>query len=318
MKPLYTHDCDACIFLGTWDKPLFASTARSKSPLVPYDLYVCPKEGLKDHTCCLARFGSDGPDYASITLENSVWDESLAAHDTGKERPSMYLCWMPELLECWRRAKMHTFHPNPDYSWGPVTGRISCAEPNMANIPVKSEEGARIHNAFFPNFTMQSTESDTVTRYTQALKEGKDPHRVMAAMIFGKSEDEVTPEERKEAKEASFFATYAIHDQVTLTVEEVNQGAMNWRERVARELRESERAEALRLVTADGYTFTVNADGSVGDGDLSWPSLQAFLDSRDRGLGGVQWAIQFLAGTEMSEEEIVAQVKELRVKHVCS
>lgn len=36
----------------------------------------------------------------------------------------------------------------------------------------------------------------------------------------------------------------------------------------------------LRLLVADGYTFKVNADGSVGDGDLSWPSLQAFLDSR--------------------------------------
>lgn len=71
----------------------------------------------------------------------------------------------------------------------------------------------------------------------------------------------------------------------------------------------------LRILTADGYTFTEKPDGSIGDGDLSWPSMQAFLDSRDRGRGGIQWAIQFLAGTEMSEEEIVAQVKELRVKH---
>lgn len=68
------------------------------------------------------------------------------------------------------------------------------------------------------------------------------------------------------------------------------------------------------VITADGYTFTVYADGSVGDGDLSWPNMQAFLDSRDRGLGGVQWTIELLAGTEMSEEEVVDKVREMRTK----
>ena len=35
----------------------------------------------------------------------------------------------------------------------------------------------------------------------------------------------------------------------------------------------------LSIRTSDGYTFTSKPDGSIGDGDLSWPSLQAFLDS---------------------------------------
>ena len=66
------------------------------------------------------------------------------------------------------------------------------------------------------------------------------------------------------------------------------------------------------VITADGYTFTVYADGSVGDGDLSWPSLQAFLDSRK---GRVpKEALERLAATEMSEEELVTAVREARAK----
>lgn len=223
MKPLFEHDCDACVFLGTWRKNPDCDNQED------FDLYVCEAFTNLSSINCLARFGNDGPDYASMTLENSVWDASLAAHDAGKERPSMYLCWVPELLECWRRAKMHTFHPNPDYKMGPVTGRISCAEPNMENIPVKSEEGARIRNAISPNVLVQAAESDTVARYIQALRDGSDVHKMMAAAVFGKEEGEVTPEERKEARDASYLAAYAIHDRVAFMEMNMPPSIMDWK-----------------------------------------------------------------------------------------
>lgn len=92
VRPRFKHDCDACIFLGQW-------TNRA----VVYDLYVCPKEMSvqEGSTCCLARFGHDGPDYASMTLSNKLWDESLAA--IGGPRKSMRHCFVPELCEAWRR-----------------------------------------------------------------------------------------------------------------------------------------------------------------------------------------------------------------------
>ena len=116
MKPLYTHDCTDCIFLGTWEKPAFASTARSKAPLIAYDLYVCPREGLSrdgTHTNCLARYGDDGPDYASMTIDNETWAASLLA--IKGPRQSGYHCYIPELCEAWHRWSMRTFHPSPDY-----------------------------------------------------------------------------------------------------------------------------------------------------------------------------------------------------------
>lgn len=354
MKPLYTHDCDKCLFLGTWRKNPDCDNQQD------FDLYVCEALTNLPSTNCVARYGSDGPDYASMTLGNGVWDESLAAYVCGEDRPSMHHCWMPELLECWRRwkdkqwkaayldhfsvralpdlggpcthpsrggkhelygsvdglfcracgagkkeveekEKMHTSHPNPDlptptdaqleqmkvyrsrvlakstpYSpdvpqWGTHTGRIQSAEPSMANIPVGSEEGARIRSKFSPNFPMQSVESDAVSRYTQALRNGSDLHKMMAAAVFGKAGGEVTPEEREEIKDANFFAAYAIHDQVefkTATRQEPNTPASGI---------------GLHLLTADGYTFKVHADGSIGDGDLSWPSLQTFIDSYKKG-----------------------------------
>lgn len=48
-EPRYTHDCARCRFLGSVDK---------------YDLYVCP-EGTPGQLTGIARYGNDGPEYAS-------------------------------------------------------------------------------------------------------------------------------------------------------------------------------------------------------------------------------------------------------------
>lgn len=53
MKPLHTHDCDACKYLGTVDD---------------YDLYWCPQRGLGIPTL-VARYGSDGPDYTTWNVK---------------------------------------------------------------------------------------------------------------------------------------------------------------------------------------------------------------------------------------------------------
>lgn len=150
MKPIYAHDCDACTFLGSGE-------AIGHS----HDFYTCPKEiSVSDSsTCCVARFGDKGSEYVSMTLEDVLWDESLAALDAGKERPSVYHCWVPELLECWRRARMHAFHPNPNrmltaeeinqgamnyhvQSSRAVTGRMKTSEPEMQDLRNRIHSGA--------------------------------------------------------------------------------------------------------------------------------------------------------------------------------
>jgi hypothetical protein len=93
--PAYTHDCEACVYLG-----------QSESDGRILDHYRCADSLVTDegpHTCCIARFGNNGPDYASMTLSDRCWDESLAA--INGPRQSMYHCYIPALCESWKRWK---------------------------------------------------------------------------------------------------------------------------------------------------------------------------------------------------------------------
>lgn len=101
--PKFEHDCDACVFLGS-------GNVQDHT----YDFYACPREWSVtssgppgSHMCCIARFGSKGPEYASMTHSVEAWAEALAAFDARGPRPSMYHPWMPALLECWRRYRVH-------------------------------------------------------------------------------------------------------------------------------------------------------------------------------------------------------------------
>lgn len=60
MKPKYKHDCDRCVFLGTYD-----------DDGIPKDLYYCAEGGFNQDTV-VSRFSSDGPDYLSgMSFANS-------------------------------------------------------------------------------------------------------------------------------------------------------------------------------------------------------------------------------------------------------
>jgi hypothetical protein len=62
--PRFTHDCDACRFLGQFGR---------------YDLWVCPqRSGVRTSGSLIARYGSDGPDYESIPAWLSNLPEILA------------------------------------------------------------------------------------------------------------------------------------------------------------------------------------------------------------------------------------------------
>ena len=94
-RPSFAHDCTRCIFLGT-------GTVAGQD----YDFYTCPAalQG-QGEVCCIARWGSDGPQYSSMSTTPMLWDTALSALTQGRSRPSMQHPWMPELLECWRRLR---------------------------------------------------------------------------------------------------------------------------------------------------------------------------------------------------------------------
>ena len=104
-----------------------------------------------------------------------------------------------------------------------ATGRLSSSDPNLQNIPVRSEDGKEIRKCFIPEqdclfFSADYSQIELRimahlsgdTNMIEAFREGFDIHAATAAKIWHKDMDDVTPEERKKAKQANFGIIYGI------------------------------------------------------------------------------------------------------------
>lgn len=104
------------------------------------------------------------------------------------------------------------------------TGRLSSTDPNLQNIPVKTNEGKLIRKAFVPEFdylvTFDYSQIELrvlahlakVKSLIQAFNEDKDIHRHTASEIFGVDEDEVDSTMRRNAKAVNFGIIYGMSD----------------------------------------------------------------------------------------------------------
>ena len=105
-----------------------------------------------------------------------------------------------------------------------ATGRLSSSNPNLQNIPIRTERGKEIRKAFVPGtpdgLIVSADYSQIELRImahlsgdehlTQAFREGVDVHAATAAKIFGIPVSEVTREQRGMAKTANFGIMYGI------------------------------------------------------------------------------------------------------------
>lgn len=104
------------------------------------------------------------------------------------------------------------------------TGRLSSVDPNLQNIPVRSEEGKKIRKAFVSehgylvSFDYSQIELRIlahlahVTRLIEAFKAGKDIHAHTAALVFGVPDEEVTSLQRRQAKTINFGIIYGMSE----------------------------------------------------------------------------------------------------------
>lgn len=102
------------------------------------------------------------------------------------------------------------------------TGRLSCSEPNLQNIPIRDELGKHIRKAFKPKndillaFDYSQIELRILAHISEdqklinAFLENKDIHRSVAADMYSISEEEVTKMQRKTAKAVIFGIVYGI------------------------------------------------------------------------------------------------------------
>lgn len=104
-----------------------------------------------------------------------------------------------------------------------VTGRLSSSDPNLQNIPVRTEEGRRVRKAFIaePGYHLMSADYSQIElrvmahisgdeNLQKAFAEGKDIHRATAAEVFGVELEAVSSEQRRAAKAINFGLIYGM------------------------------------------------------------------------------------------------------------
>ena len=105
-----------------------------------------------------------------------------------------------------------------------ATGRLSSSEPNLQNIPVKTELGRSIRKAFIagiPDGMLLAADYSQIElrilahlsgdeQLVEAFRRGRDIHRVTASLIYGLSEEAVAPEQRNAMKAVNFGILYGM------------------------------------------------------------------------------------------------------------
>lgn len=105
-----------------------------------------------------------------------------------------------------------------------ATGRLSSSDPNLQNVPVRTELGRQIRQAFVPGepgwvlltADYSQIELRILAHFSQdaelqkAFQADRDIHAFVAAQIYGVPEDEVTPEQRRNAKTVNFGVIYGL------------------------------------------------------------------------------------------------------------
>lgn len=128
-----------------------------------------------------------------------------------------YVDALPEMVH----PKTNRIHPI-FHQTGAVTGRLSCSEPNLQNIPIRTEAGAQIRKAFIPGKSdwvlVKADYSQIELRVlahfcgdealSSAFRKDRDIHAFVASQIHGIPLDAVTKDQRAQAKTVNFGIIY--------------------------------------------------------------------------------------------------------------
>ncbi len=128
---------------------------------------------------------------------------------------------------------------------GAITGRLASSEPNLQNIPVRTQEGRRIRQAFIApaGHSIVSADYSQIElrimahlsgdeRLLEAFAAGEDVHRATAAEVFGVPSAEVTSEQRRYAKTINFGLIYGMSAHgLAKSLEIERSAAQSWIDR---------------------------------------------------------------------------------------
>jgi DNA polymerase I (EC 2.7.7.7) len=163
-------------------------------------------------------FSTDEEVLSKLAKEHKIAANLLEYRQLTKLK-STYIDALPDLID----TKTNRLHTSFNQT-GTETGRLSSSNPNLQNIPIKTELGRQIRRAFVPskkeNFLVCADYSQVELRILAhlsqdknlitAFKEDQDIHRYTAALIFNIKQSEVSDEMRDIAKRVNFGISYGI------------------------------------------------------------------------------------------------------------
>jgi len=177
--------------------------------------YSTDAQSLEDLKVTLDSGRADGSDPKSYEVLNRI----LEYREVSKIK-STYVDSLPKMINS-RTNRVHTSYRQT----GTTTGRISSNDPNVQNIPVRTELGRRVREAFVTKDSKQwdllaadysQIELRVLAHYSQdeglisAFNNGEDIHSSTAALVHGVSLDEVTSDMRRVAKVLNFGVIYGL------------------------------------------------------------------------------------------------------------
>ena len=142
----------------------------------------------------------------------------ILEHRTASKLRSTYTEKLPQQINA-QTGRVHTSY----HQAVTATGRLSSADPNLQNIPIRTEEGRRIRQAFIapPGTQILAADYSQIElrimahfsqdpRLIEAFLTGGDVHQQTAAEVFGVSPEDVTKDQRRSAKAINFGLIYGM------------------------------------------------------------------------------------------------------------
>lgn len=163
-------------------------------------------------------FSTDARSLEYLRGEHEIIEYILNYRQASKLK-STYADALPNLINK-KTGRVHTSFNQTVAS----TGRLSSIDPNLQNIPIRTEMGKEIRKAFVPrdkNYKILSADYSQIElrimasicsdeALIKAFSEGEDIHRSTAALVFKVDPKDVTPDMRRKAKEVNFGILYGI------------------------------------------------------------------------------------------------------------
>jgi DNA polymerase I len=176
------------------------------------------KLGLKPSKKTKTGFSTNAQSLVMICDSHPIIEKIIEYREKVKLK-NTYIDVLPGLIDPYDRRVHTTYH-----QLGTTTGRISSSEPNLQNIPVRTELGRQIRKAFIPgkgyDLILTADYSQIELRILAHMSRDEklmdtfnrdgDIHSATAAEIFGIGEKEVTEDHRRRAKAINFGIIYGM------------------------------------------------------------------------------------------------------------